>query len=228
VIVSRIPIRSLILVAAVAGLVVVGPDWPTKNAELVCGDSVGTMAVREVLADTDACGEATRRAYDAGTHCFCSVRLTWIGPAYYLGLLPLMLIGSVWLWNGPTARGMAAVAVVLAPGLLVPWPVMALYGRGVSIPKFFQVMAVAWPQLAFFGPSLFRSDSPSRVVPHEWSYISMIIFWAIASALFGAFVRRVKSFALLLSLAAAFVVATLLLVWLVVPLFGWRLLFEGP
>ena len=58
--------------------------------------------------------------------------------------------------------------------------------------------------------------------------IGVIIFWATASAIFGAFGRRVKSFGLLLVLAAVFVAAIVVLVRLVVPLVGWRLLFEGP
>src|SRR5688572_3639590 len=91
------------------------------------------MNVREVLTDMDACTVAMGRAADAGAHCFCSVRQTWIAPAYYLGLLPLVLIAAVWFWNRPTARGMAAVAVVLGTVLLVPWPIMALYGLGLCV-----------------------------------------------------------------------------------------------
>lgn len=223
-----LPNRSLLLLAVLLGLVILGPDWPARATELVCGESVERMDVREVLVDMDACTVAMGRAAEAGTHCFCSVRQTWLAPLYYLGLVPLVSISAVWFWSRPTARGMAAVAVVLGVVLLVPWPIMALYGVGVSIPRFFQSMAVFWPQLVFFGPALFRADSPGLVVPHEWSYISMIIFWAIASAIFGAFGRRVKSFGLLLVLAAVFVTATVVLVRLVVPLLGWRLLFEGP
>ena len=223
-----LPNRSLIPVAVLLGLVILGPDWPARATQLVCGESAERMNVREVLVDMDACTVAMGRAADSGTHCFCSVRQTWLAPLYYLGLMPLVFISAVWFRSRPTARGMVAVAVVLGTVLLVPWPIMALYGLGVRIPTFFQTMAVFWPQLVFFGPSLFRADSPGLVVPHEWSYMLMIIFWAIASAIFGAFVRRVKSFGLLLMLAAGFVAATVLLVQLVVPFFGWRLLFEVP
>jgi hypothetical protein len=65
-------------------------------------------------------------------------------------------------------------------------------------------------------------------VPHEWSYISTVVFWVMASALFGVCVRRVKSVGVLLALAAVFVLATAMLVRLVVPLFGWRQIFEWP
>jgi hypothetical protein len=123
---------------------------------------------------------------------------------------------------------MAAVAVIIGTVLLVPWPIMMLYGVGVSIPRFFQGMAVFWPQFVFFGPSLFRADSPGLVVPHEWSYISMAVFWALASVIFGGLTRRAKSFGLLLVLATAFVAATVVLLRLAIPLFGWRLLFERP
>jgi hypothetical protein len=222
-----VPILSLILVAAALGLVLVGPDWPARTAELVCGESV-EQSVREVLADMDACTVAMGRAADAGTHCFCSVRQTWIGPAFYLGLVPFGFISAVWLWDRPTARGMAAVIVVLGIVLLAPWPMLTLYGLGVRIPKFFQTVAVFGPQLVFFGPSLFRAGSRSLVVPHEWSYISMVSFWAVASGIFGVFGRPVKSVGLLLVFAVAFVAATVVLVRLVVPLFGWRLLFEAP
>jgi hypothetical protein len=226
--VSRIPIRSVILLATVLGLVLLGPDWPAGTTELVCGESVDQISVREVLADMEACTVAMGLAADAGTRCFCSVRQTWIAPAYYLGLVPLVFISAVWFWNGPTARGIAAVAVIIGIVLLAPWPITALYGVGVRIPTFFQTVAVFWPQLMFFGPSLFRADSSVLVVPHEWSYISMIMFWAMASALFGAFTRRAKSFGLLLALAVAFVAATIVLVRLAVPFLGWRLVFEGP
>jgi hypothetical protein len=128
--------------------------------------------------------------------------------------VPLVLISAVWFLNRPTARGMAAVIVVLLGTMLLA--------------PFFQTVAVLWPQLVFFGPSLFRADSPGLVVPHEWSYISMVIFWLMASAIFGVCVRRVKSFGVLLALAAVFVPATVVLVRLVVPLFGWRQIFEGP
>jgi hypothetical protein len=56
----------------------------------------------------------------------------------------------------------------------------------------------------------------------------MIIFRSVASAIFGAFTRRATSFGLLPVLANRFVTATVVLVHVVVPLFGWRLLFEGP
>lgn len=226
---GRAPIRSLILLTALVGLVLVGPEWPARTTELICSESADQMSVREVLADMAACTAVMGRAGAAGTSCFCSVRRSWLPSAYYLGLMPLVLVSAVWFWSRPAARGLAAAAVVLGTVLLlVPWSVMALYPAGASIPTFLQTMAVFWPQRVFFGPSLYRAASPGLVVPHAWSYISTLIFWAMACTVFGLFVRRITSSGVLLVLAAAFVAATAALVQVVVPLFGWRLIFEGP
>lgn len=165
---------------------------------------------------------------DARTQCYCSVRQTWHATLYYLVLVPLVVISVVWFWSRPAARGMAAATLVLGAVLLVPWPIIALYRVGVRIPTAFQTMAVFWPQFVFFGPSLFRANRPDLVLPDQWSHSFSIAFWAVAAAIFGVLVRRVRSFPLLMALAALFVAATVILVRLVTPLLGWRLVFEGP
>jgi hypothetical protein len=74
---------------------------------------------------------------------------------------------------------------------------MALYERGVRIPRFFQIH--------IDGDLLGDGISGLRSVP-----------------------PAVKSFGVLLALGVVFVPATVMLVRLVVPLFGWRQIFEGP
>jgi hypothetical protein len=70
------------------------------------------MSVREVLADMNACTVAMGRAADAGTHCFCSVRQTWIAPAYYLGLVPLVIA------SGAGAATQRAVGTAVFGGMI--------------------------------------------------------------------------------------------------------------
>ena len=213
-------IQPLILIVLAAGLVLVGPDWPTRATDLICGASVDQVSVRSRFPDMNAC------MLEMDDGCFCSVRETWLGAIYYLGLLPFVLIASVWLLSHATARGMGATYAVLGTVLLVPWVAFVLYGLGFSIPRFAQTMAVFWPQQVFFGTVLFGSRG--LVVPHAWSYTSMVLFWAVASAIFGAAARRLTSFPLLLVFAGVFVAAMVRVVRLIVPLLGWRLMFEGP
>jgi hypothetical protein len=213
-------VRSAVLLAAVVALVIFGPPWPDTTTELTCGESVQLHAV---FQDMSACVVAMHSG------CSCAVRSHWVPPLYYLALVPVLFITAIWMADRSVARGVAIVAVVLWTAPFLAWPAVWVYGAASRMPTFFRSMAIRWSRLVFFAPALHRAGpSDGAVVPHQWVYVSQVAFWALAASAFGLLARRVKSFAVVLVLAALFVGATVCLVWLVVPLFNWRILLENP
>src|SRR5689334_24965893 len=92
---NPVPTRSLVFLAVALGLIVFRPAWPTKTTDVICAGSVRNN-VGSVFADMDLCVAAMSRAAATGTQCFCSVQQPWLSSAYYLGLVPLVLISGVW------------------------------------------------------------------------------------------------------------------------------------
>ncbi len=228
----RARIGSLLVFVATVATVLAGPDWPTRTTDLSCGETYETLEIRATFEDMDAC------TAEMVMGCGCGVRSDWDGPIVYLTFLPLGMLASVWMTSRDAGRGMATVLGVLGFALLIPVAIVQMYSTGLRFPgigrlgqtinQLLQTFAFGLPQLVFFGPSLYGAESQSGpVIPHEWSYVSTVIFWIAISVIFGVFTKRVERFRRLLSLSLVLVLAIAIAVPFVVPAFGWKLL-AGP
>jgi hypothetical protein len=122
---------------------------------------------------------------------------------------------------------MLAVIIVLAATNLTPLVVFRMYEAGIRIPNRLAMIAFGWAQLVFFGPSMFWVDPRyGLVLPHQWALLVTLAFWLAAALAFGVLARRLKSPALVLAGAVAFVAGTTLAIRAAAPLFHWRILME--
>jgi len=188
------------------------------------------MTENRRFPDMGACAAAMSVAADSGMRCYCSVTENPFAPAYYLTLVPLVFVAAVWALSAATARGMAAVVVVVAASLLIPGPVVfRMYAAGIRIPNLLGGIAIGWPQAVLFGPTMFWAD-PRRgfVLPHQWAPLVTVAFWLVAALVFGALARRLQSPRWVLASAVGFVVAVAIAVRVVAPLFNWQLVMEFP
>jgi hypothetical protein len=222
-------ISSVALLVATITLIVVGPQWPGRATSLMCGESVETITEKSLLPDMDACAVAMSQAAESGTHCFCSVKENRFAPPYYLALVPIVFVAATWIFSAAIARGMAAVVFVLSTTLLIPGPlVFRMYSAGVRIPNLLAMMAIGWPQLVFFGPTIFWAEPRSGLVlPHQWALLVTLAFWLVAAFAFGLLARRMSSPAVLLISAVGFVAGTAVAVRVVAPLFNWHMVMES-
>jgi hypothetical protein len=144
------------------------------------------------------------------------------------GLVTSVLIGSIWFVSRPVARAAASVLVVLAALLLLPSLLIWFDADVVRISnRVLGIVAIVVPQLLNFAGILYR-EGGGAVLRHEWAAVVSVSFWLLAAVVFGLLARRVTAPLRLLGLAAAFVVAVVCAVLAIVPLFGWKLVFEGP
>lgn len=206
---------AVLLLLATGGLVALGPEWPARRSELTCVD--GT--VRGPYADMDAC----MAAMDDGCHS-CSTRERWFAPFVYLLIVPGFLIGALSVAGKPVARGAGAVWIVLAVVFVIPFAAL-FYPPGLRMPLFLQNAVFVWPQLVFFGPTLYVATSASG---ESALYAATIAFWFVAALGFGWVTATLAARSLLLPLAAGFVIVVVVLVRLVAPLVGLRQSLEFP
>jgi hypothetical protein len=207
---TRKKLMVVLLVLAAAGLLVLGPEWPARASELTCDD--GT--VRGPYVDIDACVAAI----DDGCRS-CSTRERWFAPFVYMLLVPGLLVAAVTVAGKAVARGVVAVWIVLTVVFMIPVGAL-FYPPGVRMPLFIQNAVIVWPQLVFFGPTLFPGSLGS--------YAATIGFWFLAAVGFGWLTARLKVRWLLLPIAAGFVIVVVLLVRVTAPLVGLHQSLEFP
>lgn len=223
-------IGALSLLGAAIALVMFGPQWPGRATSLMCGESVEAITERKLLPDMNACSMAMSEADESGAHCFCSVQDNPFAPAYYLALVPIILVAATWLISAATARGMAAVVIVLATTLLIPGSVVSrMYDAGMRIPNLLASLAIGWPQLIVFGPTIFwKAPRSGLVLPQEWALLMTLAFWLAAACGFGLLARRIKWPVVLWVTAIVFITGTALAVRVLAPLVGWQMVMEAP
>jgi hypothetical protein len=218
------PIGSLSLLVATIALVVFGPQWPGRATSLMCGESIETISEKALLPDMETCFAAMSQS------CYCQVKENPFAAEYYLALVPITFVAAVWGLSAATARGMAAVVLILATTLLIPGPVVSrMYSAGMRIPVLLQALAIGWPQFVFFGPTMFWPPPDSGLVlPQQWAPLLTLAFWLVAACGFGLLARRLRSPVVLLATAGVFVTGTALAARLIAPLFNWHMTIEGP
>jgi len=144
-------------------------------------------------------------------------------------LLALATFGSVRAARVAATRpGVAFIAVFL--GLLwVGYAVLLGWMGGFPIPLFFQNAAIVWPQLIFFGHTLWSVEpNGGPAFPHAWAGLVTVGFWSVVGVVFVAVLRRVRSLPLLAGLAVIVVMVAYASVKAAVPLMHWRFLLEFP
>src|SRR5688500_13001841 len=119
--------KQVPFLALVAALVMIGPDWPSRTTELLCGNDFKVLGV---FADMDTCLGSIAQG------CSCSVRENWFAWIYYLLLVPGGFVAAVLMTSRAIGRAVATVLTLVAVVLLLPWPVAMLYGAGVNLPGF--------------------------------------------------------------------------------------------
>ena len=148
-----------------------------------------------------------------------------INPA----LLALATFGSVRATRVPATRpGVAFIAVFI--GLLwVGYVVLLMWLGGFRVPLLLQDAAIVWPQLIFFGPTLWSVEpNGGPAFPHALAGFATVVFWAVIGGLFVASVRRLTSLPVLLGLAVIVVIGAYAAVRAAVPVMNWRFLLEFP
>jgi hypothetical protein len=124
---------------------------------------------------------------------------------------------------------MAAFTTVLWTLPLISYGVLIAYGRGLRIPLLFQQAAIVWPQLVFFGSTLWTTPpGEGPVLPHQWAGVITMVFWSVIALGFARITRRFGSFPVLVALSILAVVSTYYGVKSVLPVLGWRLLLDFP
>jgi hypothetical protein len=210
---------ALPLLAITGALMALGPAWPAEEAALICADG-GTRAIHPdmtacVAAMDDACRE-------------CGIQERWDFPFVYLLGIPGLLVLASAVASRPIALAAASVWLVLAVVFAIPF-LAFVYPPSVRMPLLVQEMVIVWPQLVFFGPTLYRSaPRANRLMSESSLYWGTIAFWVAASVAFGAVTAKRVSRWLLVPLAIAFVVAAVLLVRFGASLVGLRPLIETP
>ena len=100
----------------------------------------------------------------------------------------------------------APVWLVLAVVFIIPFMAM-FYPPNLRMPLFLQDAVFIWPQLVFFGPTLYLASHASAPLLSEvGSYRGTIAFWLAAALGFGVLTARLAARWLLLPLAAGFVI----------------------
>jgi hypothetical protein len=210
--------RFALPLLAVAGLLAFGPEWPARTTELTCRDGGGAGR----YSNMDACIAAMD---DQCTSC--SVRERWFAPFVYFLILPGLLVWALSVASKAVARGTGSVWLVLAVVFIIPFMAM-FYPPNLRTPLFLQNAVFVWPQLVFFGPTLYLASPASAPLLSEvGSYLGTIAFWLAAALGFGLLTARLAARWLLLPLAAGFVIMVVLLVRFGAPLVGLRQSLEN-
>ena len=210
---------ALPLLAISGALLVFGPAWPKEEAALMCADG----STRAIHPDMTACAAAMDDACRR-----CGVQERWDFPFVYLLGIPGLLVLALAVASRPIALAAASVWLVLAVVFTIPF-LAFVYPPSVRMPLLVQDMVLVWPQLVFFGPTLYRSASrASRLMSESSLYWGTIAFWVVASVAFGAVTARRVARWLLVPLAIVFVVAVVVLVRYGASLVGLRPLIETP
>jgi hypothetical protein len=196
--------------AIVVALVILGPTWPNKSAELTCD---GGRDAR-VFDNMDMCVAVMT------AECGCGVPTGWLAMLYYLVVLPGAFVSAVWSASRTVARGVAAVVSVV---LAIIWtlPVYLLIRFPIPLPTRITEALIFWPQYVFFGPGLTGSRGP--VLPEQHAYLITIGFWAVLALLFGLLTKGLRSAWVVFSLALVWVAGTTYAIRLIVPFFNWTL-----
>ena len=117
--------------------------------------------------------------------------------------------------------------LVLAVVFIIPFMAM-FYPPNLRMPLFLQDAVFIWPQLVFFGPTLYLASHASAPLLSEvGSYLGTIAFWLAAALGFGVLTARLAARWLLLPLAAGFVITVVLLVRFGAPLVELRQSLEN-
>jgi hypothetical protein len=197
--------------AIVVALVILGPAWPSKSAELTCD---GGRDVR-VFETMDACMAAM--TVECGG---CNVPPEWPSALYYLVLLPGAFVAAVWSASRTLARGVAAVVSIM---LAIIWA-LPLYLRirfPLPLPTLITEILVFWPQYMAFGVGL--TGSQGLILPEQHARLITLGCWAVLALVFGLLTKRLRSVWVVFSLALVWVAGTVYLIRLIVPFFNWTL-----
>ena len=102
-------------------------------------------------------------------------------------LLALATVGSVRAARVPATRpGVAFIAVFIAL-LLVGYAVLFAWLGGLPVPLLFQNAAIVWPQLIFFGSTLWSAEPQGGpAFPPAWAGFVTVAFWAAVGAVFAS------------------------------------------
>lgn len=150
---------------------------------------------------------------------------------FFLGpiLLVIAISANAVASRSPQTRPVAAFTTVLLALPLISYAVMFAYGMGLRIPGLFQNAAIVWPQLVFFGSTLWTTPpDQGPALPYQWTGVITIVFWAVIAIGFARITRRFTSFLVLVGLSTVIIISTYFLVKVALPLFGWRLLLDFP
>jgi hypothetical protein len=155
------------------------------------------------------------------------------GPVYEELILLILLFVAVAAIAvaalSPVTRPMAAFTAVLLAVPCVPYGVSLAYRVGMHIPLFFQNAAIVWPQLVFFGGTLWSvPEAQGPVLPQNWAGVITIAFWAIVAFAFSRITLRLSSFVVLVGLSAATIMAMGFAIQALLPFLKWRLLLDFP
>jgi hypothetical protein len=147
----------------------------------------------------------------------------------YPGLLAVATIGSVRASRLPATRPSIAFMSIFIALLWVGYAVLVAFLSGLRIPLLFQNAAIVWPQLIFFGHTLWSAQQDGGTAfPHALAGFVTVGFWAVIGIIFATSARLVTSFPILVVLAGAAVIGTYVAVKTAVPFLGWRFLLEFP
>jgi len=160
-----------------------------------------------------------------GVALFGQFLAIWLGPVCLVIAVGATVVGS----RSTRTRPVAAFTAALLALPVVSYGVLLAYSAGLRIPLLFQNMAIGWPQLIFFGSTLWTTSQDSRpVLPQAWAGVITVAFWACVAVAFARLSRRWASFWVLIVMATITIISTSLVVRAVLPIFRWRLLLEGP
>lgn len=150
---------------------------------------------------------------------------TWSSP-FFLAVAIVTTIAAV---RSARTRPVAVFGAVLLALPLVSFGVLFAYSVGLRIPRPLQVVAIGWPQLVFFGSTLWTAaPNPRPVLPEAWAGAITVAFWTCVALAFARLTRRWPSLWVSASLAIGTITATVFLMRAVVPLLQLQLLLESP